>query len=71
MVLLLLFAARVAVWLWKICPNSFSTYHTSPPGVYPARTYQKNTWVLGIFWVLGVPISDIPSQFLYGYIPDT
>jgi hypothetical protein len=35
-------------------------------GVYPARTYRKNTWVLGISWVLGVPISDVPSQFLYG-----
>ena len=36
--------------------------------VYPARTYRKNTWVLGISWVLGVPISDVgvPSQFLYG-----
>ncbi len=39
--------------------------------VYLLRTYRKNTWVSGIFWVLGVTIEYVPARFLYGYIPDT
>lgn len=35
------------------------------------RTHRKNTWVSGIFWVLGVTIAYVPARFLYGYIPDT
>ena len=39
--------------------------------VYLFRTHRKNTWVSGIFWVLGVPIEYIPARFMYGYVPDT